>query len=76
MGVFETPGFEKGTQAITAAIAQNEGFTVIGGGDSVYAIKKFGFGDGDFTHIGTGGGASLNFMANGTLPAVEALDKK
>ncbi|MCP4230440.1 MAG: phosphoglycerate kinase, partial [bacterium] len=76
MGVFETPGFDKGTEAIAMAIAKNEGFTVIGGGDSVYAIKKFGFGDDDFSHIGTGGGASLNFMANSTLPAIEVLDKK
>ena len=76
VGVFENPEFSKGTQAVLAAVAeatQNGAVTVIGGGDSVSAAKQFQNAD-DFTHVSTGGGASLEFIEGKILPGVNALD--
>ena len=76
VGVFENPKFSKGTQAVLAAVAdatKNGAVTVIGGGDSVSAAKQFQDVD-DFTHVSTGGGASLEFIEGKILPGVEALD--
>ncbi len=70
MGVFENPKLENGTKSICAAISKNEGFTVVGGGDSASAALKFG---GDFTHVSTGGGASLEFLEGKDLPGISAL---
>jgi phosphoglycerate kinase len=70
MGVFEIPSFENGTKAICKAISDNEGFTVIGGGDSASAALKFG---GDFSHISTGGGASLEYLEGKELPGLASL---
>src|SRR5579864_3160596 len=77
MGVFEVPGFSKGTFKIARAVADNAGaISVIGGGDSVSAVKAAGVAD-RITHISTGGGASLEFLEGKQLPGVEALtDKK
>ncbi len=72
-GVFETPPFDKGTLAIGEAVANSSGVSVIGGGDSVAAVKKAGVAD-RITHISTGGGASLEFMEGKVLPGVAALD--
>ena len=78
VGAFENPAFAEGTKAVLAAIVeatQNGAVSVIGGGDSVSAAKKFCKAE-DFTHVSTGGGASLEFIEGKVLPGVAALDDK
>jgi phosphoglycerate kinase len=72
MGVFEIDAFAAGTNAVARAVANVRGTTIIGGGDSIAAIKKAGMDD-RVTHISTGGGASLEFLGGRVLPGVEAL---
>ncbi|MBN2245515.1 MAG: phosphoglycerate kinase [Candidatus Aminicenantes bacterium] len=72
MGVFEIDKFSQGTLKIAQAVADSDALSVIGGGDSVAAIDKAGVSD-KISHISTGGGASLEFIANETLPGIEAL---
>ena len=78
VGAFENPAFAEGTKAVLAAIVEatkNGATSVIGGGDSVSAAKKFAKAE-DFTHVSTGGGASLEFIEGKVLPGVAALDDK
>jgi phosphoglycerate kinase len=72
MGVFEDERFAAGTQAVAHAVAECKGFTVVGGGDSASALKKFGL-DKEVDHVSTGGGASLEFIEQGDLPGLAAL---
>jgi phosphoglycerate kinase len=75
MGVFEMDPFAAGTLGVARAVADVKGTTIIGGGDSVSAINKAGVAD-RITHISTGGGASLEFLAGKRLPGVDALPDK
>ena len=74
MGVFETPPFDRGTVALAKAVAISGALSVVGGGDSEKAIKSAGVAD-KISHISTGGGASLEFLAGIELPGVAALDR-
>ena len=72
MGVFEREAFSVGTFAMAKMLSLLDAFTLVGGGDSIRAIKKSGLSD-KMDHISTGGGASLEFIEKGTLPGIEAL---
>jgi len=73
MGVFEKPPFDRGTRTLALLLAESDAVTVVGGGESVAAVQAAGVAD-RFTHVSTGGGASLEFLAGARLPGVAALE--
>jgi phosphoglycerate kinase len=75
MGVFEVDRFSYGTTEIAKAVAASGALSIVGGGDSVSALKKSGVDD-KISHVSTGGGASLELIANETLPGLEALAER
>jgi len=74
MGVFEVEDFAAGTLAVAGAIADSSAFSVVGGGESVMAIRRAGVFD-RINHVSTGGGASLEFLSGDPLPAITALEE-
>ena len=74
MGVFEFDHFAQGTRSVAQAMTEVDGISVVGGGDSAAAVRKLGFSENAFTHISTGGGASLEFLEGKLLPGLEVLN--
>jgi phosphoglycerate kinase len=73
MGVFEIPAFANGTKQVAQALSEVDGLSVVGGGDSAAAVRILGFEDSAFSHISTGGGASLEFLEGKQMPGLEVL---
>ena len=74
VGVFEMPAFAQGTRRVAEAVSACSGFTVIGGGDSAAAVRLLGLDESTFSHISTGGGASLEFLEGKALPGLTVLE--
>jgi phosphoglycerate kinase len=74
VGVFEFPAFAAGTRSVAQSISEVPGLTVVGGGDSAAAVRTLGFPESSFSHISTGGGASLEYLEGRTLPGLAALE--
>jgi phosphoglycerate kinase len=72
MGVFEWEAFRAGTEGVADAVASSDGYTVVGGGDSVAAIRLLGL-ENEIAHVSSGGGAGLAMLEGATLPGIEVL---
>jgi phosphoglycerate kinase len=73
MGMFEVDPFAAGTKGVAEAVASANAFTVVGGGDSIAAVRDLGL-DASFDHLSTGGGASLEFLEGRALPGLTILE--
>jgi phosphoglycerate kinase len=73
MGVFELEPFRAGTEGVAKAVADASAFSVVGGGDSIAAVRRLGL-EGSFDHLSTGGGASLEFLEGRALPGITILE--
>lgn len=76
LGEFEKKGFERGTEELAKLIAKSGTQSIIGGGDTVAAVRKFGIPLGKFSFVSTAGGAMLEFISQGTLPGIKALERQ
>jgi phosphoglycerate kinase len=74
MGVFEWEAFRPGTETVARALAESDGYTCVGGGDSVAAVRMLGL-EGAISHVSTGGGAGLELLEGRVLPGVEVLGR-
>jgi phosphoglycerate kinase len=74
MGVFEFDAFAAGTRGVAQALSDSEAFTIVGGGDSAAAVRILGFEESTFSHISTGGGASLELLEGKVLPGLSVLE--
>ena len=75
MGVFEFEAFAEGTKSVAEVLATADGYTVVGGGDSAAAVRILGFDESAYSHISTGGGASLELIEGKDLPGISILEE-